>query len=57
MTPHEQTTERRDPTERADPLIDEVREVRKAISDRVNDDFDELGGPPPRLTCDVCGGF
>jgi hypothetical protein len=26
----------------ADPLIDEVRAVRKGISDRVGDDFDKL---------------
>lgn len=35
-----------DPTNRKradDPLIDEVRAVRKAISDRVGDDFDKLG--------------
>ncbi len=30
-------------TEAGDPLIDEVRAVRKAISDRVGDDFDKLG--------------
>ncbi len=29
--------------ETGDPLIDEVRAVRKAISDRVGDDFDKLG--------------
>ena len=29
--------------ESKDSLIDEVRAVRKAISDRVDDDFDKLG--------------
>lgn len=28
--------------EAVDPLIDEVRAVRKSISDRVGDDFDKL---------------
>ena len=30
-------------TEPQDPLIDEVRAIRKAISDRCDDDFDKLG--------------
>jgi hypothetical protein len=30
------------PQSSADPLIDEVRAVRKSISDRVGDDFDKL---------------
>ncbi len=29
--------------ETQDPLIDEVRAIRKAISDRCDDDFDKLG--------------
>lgn len=29
--------------ETADPLVDEVRQVRKAISDRCEDDFQKLG--------------
>ena len=37
MKPRDETPERKD------SLIDEVRAVRKGISDRVDDDFDNLG--------------